>query len=226
MPEQHLEKAIIKILAGSNKDKETVVLFNPAEYTHSMGNKFQEKSLPGLSNPVLQFVNGEIQTLSMDLFFDTWTDNRANDLPGYLKKFAQMLAIDSKLHAPPPVEFKWGSFAFEAYVEKLTQKFTMFNASGIPVRATLSVSFKQFQTLKQQLIKPHRESSDKTKRRVFQIDDSLWAMAAREYGEPRYWRLIARHNRIANPRLLRPGVVVLLPPLEALSALENNHGIE
>ena len=220
MPEQRFEKAVIKILSGSNQGTETTVLFNPAEYTHTIGNKFQEKSLPGLSNPVLQFVNGEIQTLSMDLFFDTWTDKRDDDLPGYLRRFAQMLAIDRDLHAPPPVEFKWGGFAFQAYVEKLTQKFTMFDSDGKPVRATLSVSFKQYQTLRQQLKNPQRNSSDKTKRRVFQADDSLWAMAAREYGEPRYWRLIAKHNRIANPRLLRPGKVVLLPPLEALLPLE------
>ena len=224
MPEQQFEKAVIKILGGSNQGDEIPVLFNPAEYTHTMGNKFQEESLPGLSNPVLQFVNGEIQTLSMDLFFDTWTDQKNEDLPAYLRKFAQMLTIDNELHAPPPVEFCWGGFAFQAYVEKLSQKFTMFDASGKPVRATLSVSFKQYRSLSQQLENPRRNSSDRTKRRVFKADESLWAMAAREYGEPRYWRLIARHNRIANPRLLRPGDIISLPPLEELSLLEQING--
>lgn len=220
MPEQKYEKAVIKILAGSHEGEETTVVFNPAEYTHTIGNTFQEKRLPGLSNPVLQFVNGDIQTLSMDLFIDTWTVKRKYDLPGYLRRFAQMLAVDTKTHAPPPVEFKWGGFAFQAYVEKLSQKFTMFDAGGKPVRATLSTSFKQYKPLRNQLVNPKQESSDKTKRRVFKADDSLWAIAAREYGEPRYWRLIAEHNHIANPRLLRPGALVLLPPLEELSTLE------
>jgi nucleoid-associated protein YgaU len=220
MPEQQLEKAKIKFLDGSQKNQEFTVLFNPAEYTHTIGNKFEEKALPGLANPILQFVNGTVQSLSMDLFFDTWTDKRNEDLPAYLEKFAQMLAIDRNLHAPPPVEFKWGSFAFQAYVENVTQKFTMFDSGGKPVRATLSVSFKQFRTLKEQLEDPRRNSSDRTKRRVFTADDSLWALAAREYGDARYWRKIARFNRIENPRLLQPGSVVLLPPLEEPGALE------
>ncbi len=226
MPEQRFKKAVIKILAGEKKGEEINALFNPAQYTHTIVNKFQEKKLPGLASPILQFINGDTQTLSMDLFFDTWTDKRDDDLPGYLRRFAQMLAIDSGLHAPPPVEFMWGGFAFQAYIENLTQKFTMFDSDGKPVRATLSVSFKHFWSLRDQLENPPRNSSDKTKRRVFKADDSLWAMAAREYGEPRYWRVIAKRNRIENPRLLRPGEVVLLPPLEELLPLEKEDGTQ
>jgi hypothetical protein len=220
MSGQQLEKAKIKFLGGSKKGEEFTVVFNPAEYTHTIGNKFEEKSLPGLSSPILQFVNGTVQSLSMDLFFDTWTDKKDDDLPGYLRKFALMLAIDNELHAPPPVEFNWGVFSFQAYVENVTQKFTMFDSGGKPVRATLSVSFKQFRPLKDQLNDPRKNSADKTKRRVFIADDSLWALAAREYGESRYWRKIAKFNRIENPRLIQPGLVVVLPPLEELNALE------
>jgi nucleoid-associated protein YgaU len=49
---------------------------------------------------------------------------------------------------------------------------------------------------------------------VLTADDSLWALAAREYGNPRYWRKIARHNGIENPRRLTAGTTVVLPPLE------------
>lgn len=220
MSEQKLEKAKIKILKGKEKDKEFTVLFNPAEYTHTIGNKFEEKALPGLASPILQFVNGNVQTLSMDLFFDTWTDKKEKDLPAYLNEISRMISIDKELHAPPPVEFKWGKFSFQAYIESLTQKFTMFDSRGMPVRATLSVSFKQFRSLKDQLENPSLNSSDKTKRRVLSADDSLWAMSEQEYRESRYWRMIAKYNRIENPRVLRPGTIVLLPPLETLNAME------
>jgi nucleoid-associated protein YgaU len=127
-----------------------------------------------------------------------------------------MLAIDAELHAPPPVEFMWGSRRFKAVVESLTQNFTMFHSQGWPVRATLRVTFKQYRPLSEQLESPKRTSADKTKQRVLTADDSLWAMAAREYEDPSRWRLIARHNRIDNPRLVRAGTVVMLPPLEDL----------
>lgn len=213
MPQQ-LEKAIIKILAGRRANEELKVLFNPAEYTHEISNNFQEIALPGLSNPIVQFVNGQSQTLTMELFFDTWTNGGGSDVSELTRQFAATLAIDADLHAPPPVEFRWGSFVFKAVIQSLSQKFTMFGADGKPVRATLSVSFKQYRPLSEQLDDPRRNSADKTKRRVLAADDSLWAMAAREYGHPREWRRIAIKNRIANPRLIVPGQVLVLPPLD------------
>lgn len=211
---QNLEKATIKILAGSRKDDVLTALFNPAEYSHDIKNNFQEASLPGLGNPVVQFVNGESQSLSMDLFFDSWTDEGGTDVSETTRLFARTLAIDSDLHAPPPVLFSWGAFRFKAVIEALSQRFTMFTADGLPVRATLSVTFKQYRPISEQLEDPRLNSSDKTKRRVLTGDTSLWAIAAREYGHPREWRRIALKNRIANPRGLAAGDVLLLPPLE------------
>ncbi len=212
-----LEKATITTLAGRLASEPPMeVLFNPTQYTHSIANNLQETALPGLGNPIVQFVNGQSQTLAMDLLFDTWTNHPGEDVTERTSKFVQLLEIDADLHAPPPVEFRWGSFSFKAVVESLSQQFTMFNGAGKPVRATLSVSFKQYRPLSEQLEDPRRNSADKTKRRVLTADDSLWAMAAREYGNVREWRRIARANRVENPRALRSGTVLVLPPVEGI----------
>jgi hypothetical protein len=218
-----LKRAVIRILAGTYKYAVIPVLFNPSEYSLEISNNFQEAALPGLSNPILQFVNGQAQSLSMELLFDTWTDGHGADVSLITERFAQMLAIDAELHAPPPVEFLWGSRRFKAVVESLTQNFTMFHSHGWPVRATLRVTFKQYRPLSEQLENPKRTSADKTKRRVLTADDSLWALAAREYEDPSRWRLIARHNRIENPRSVSPGTAVLLPPLDEIES-ENSRG--
>ena len=70
-------------------------------------------------------------------------------------------------------------------------------------------------TIAEQLEDPRRNSADKTKRRVLEAHDSIWLLAAREYGEPRYWRLIARHNDVDDPRRIPPGTVLVLPPIDA-----------
>ncbi|MCR8526184.1 hypothetical protein NPM17_25170, partial [Escherichia coli] len=131
------------------------------------------------------------------------------------KRFTDLLAIDGDFHAPPPVEFRWGVFRFVAVVEKISQKLTMFRSDGTPVRATLSVTFKQYKTVADQLEDPRRNSTDKTKRRVFEGHDSIWLLAAREYGEPRFWRLIASANDIDDPRRIEAGRVLVLPPLDS-----------
>jgi nucleoid-associated protein YgaU len=209
-----LAKAKIQILDGQHAGESVPVLFNPTEYSLDISNSFQETAPPGLSNPILQFVNGQAQTLTMDLYFDTYTDGGSADVSRQTGRFAAMLKIDGALHAPPRVEFRWGVLAFKAVVEKLSQKFTMFLSNGTPVRATLNVSFKQYKTLTEQLADPRRNSADKTKRRELSRASSLWLVANQEYGDPRYWRLIARANGIGDPRRVAPGTALVVPPLE------------
>jgi hypothetical protein len=226
-----LVKAKVKILEGRNKDVELEVHFSPTEYALEYGAIFQETPVPGLSNPILQFVNGAAEVLTMDLLFDTYTDRGGADVSVDTRRFTRMVAIDADTHAPPRVEFAWGAFTFRAVVEKISQRFTMFLGDGTPVRATLSVTFKQYRTISEQLEQPRRNSADKTKHRVLgKVDGyrptpvTLWALAAEELGEPRFWRQIARHNRVEDPRTLRPGDAVLVPPLEEFATRERLSG--
>jgi nucleoid-associated protein YgaU len=188
------------------------VSFNPAEYSLQKGNQFSSTPLPGLSNPVVSFVNGDADVLTMDLFFDTYTDKGSSDVREETGKIADLLDIHPKLHAPPPVRFVWGGLRFKAVIERLSQRFTMFREDGVPVRATLNVTFKEYKTIADQL-NPPKESSDWTKRRTIVELDRLCLIAAAEYEDPTVWRVIADANEIDNPRLLQPGVEIALPPL-------------
>lgn len=226
-----LIKATIKILEGRNQDEELTVHFNPTEYAVEYGATFQETPVPGLSNPILQFVNGAAEMLTMDLLFDTYTDGGGRDVSEDTRRFTGLLGIDADTHAPPRVEFKWGVFAFRAVVEKISQRFTMFLGDGTPVRATLGVTFKEYRTIAEQLENPRRNSADKTKQRVLgkvegfrPTAQTLWQLAADEYGEPRFWRDIARHNRVEDPRTLAPGDVMQVPPLEDFATRETLSG--
>lgn len=211
---QELAKAFVTPLDGRDAGREIPVLFNPTEYSVEYSASFQETAPPGLSNPVIQFVNGNAQVLTMDLLFDTYTDGGGQNVLELTKPFTDLLSIDGTVHAPPRVKFRWADFGFVAVVEKISQRLTMFRSDGTPVRATLSVSFRQYQTIAEQLKNPRRNSADKTKRRVLEAHDSIWLLAAREYGQPRYWRLIARENDIDDPRRIEPGRVLVLPPID------------
>lgn len=50
-------------------------MFNPEEYTINKDNNFAAQNVPGLSGPILQFVHGNMRTLEMELFFDTYEKN-------------------------------------------------------------------------------------------------------------------------------------------------------
>ena len=88
------------------------VSFNPAEYTLSKGAQVTEINIPGLDSPVLQFVRGQAETLSLDLFFDsteTGMDDSAQPVTKLTDPFYQLIKIDATTHAPPICFFSWGS---------------------------------------------------------------------------------------------------------------------
>lgn len=207
-----LEKAFIRPVNGKRQGERIEVLFNPSEYSIEKSNQYQSTSLPGVATPITQFVSGNAQALTVDLFFDSY--EKQEDVRNHTRKLTSLLNIDAALHAPPICEFIWGKLQFKATIEKISQKFTLFLESGIPVRATLSTSFKEYKTITEQLQQESRESADRTKRRVFQQGDTLSLLAYREYGNPNLWREIARANKILNPRLVAAGQEIVVPPLE------------
>lgn len=218
-----LKKAAITVLDGAMKGKIISVLFNPTEYNFERTNSYKSTPVPGLGSPLLQFVNGECDVLSMDLFLDDYTDpngptsrtqREADPLGTRLTDISRLLEIDRDLHAPPPVRFNWGPMEFAAVIEKLSRKVTMFHPDGSPARATLSVTFKEYRTLRQQLENPRRESADKTKRRVVVGDEALWWIAAREYDASQEWPRIADANDLDDPREIAPGDWLQIPPIE------------
>ncbi len=209
-----LEKAAVQPLDenGNSKGEPVEVLFNPAEYSIEKSNQFASTSLPGLQAPITHFVSGNAQTLTMDLFFDSYEEGE--DVRNYTGRLTALLDIDKDLHAPPVCKFVWGKLEFKAVFERVTQRYTMFLDSGVPVRATLNVTFKEYKTITEQLQNPPRQSADRTKHRVLKQGDSLWLIADREYGDPGLWRKIAEANNIDNPRILETGKEIIVPPLE------------
>jgi hypothetical protein len=200
-------------------------LFNPKELSVEKSNQFAEVNIPGLPSPILQFVRGNARSVTMDLFFDTYeqgTDVRTftdqitgwdagsmfSRLPGAAKG---LMDIDSDLHAPPICLFIWGAFIFQCIIERVSKRFTMFLPEGIPVRATLSVTLKEYREVDVQVKEISLQSADLTKRWVVTQGDSLWSIAAKEYGNPGDWRLIAEANKIDNPRTLTPGEELVVP---------------
>ncbi|MDQ6634405.1 MAG: LysM peptidoglycan-binding domain-containing protein [Gemmatimonadota bacterium] len=230
MSKAQLTKATITVLDGADQGKVIGVLFNPTEYTFERTNTYKTTAIPGLGSPLIQFVNGECDHLSMDLFLDDYTDptgptsllqKESQPVAARIRDLSRLLLIDGTLHAPPPVRFNWGPMEFAAVIEKLGRKVTMFHPDGTPARATLAVTFKEYRTLRQQLEDPRRESADKTKRHVVVGREALWWIAASEYDDSNEWVRIAVANDLDDPREIQPGDWLQLPAMENPSGTGN-----
>jgi hypothetical protein len=225
-----MEHAEIRILqvdslavdARRNLPEVIHVQFNPTEYTLAKSANIAEIAIPGLDAPILQFVAGQTEKLTLDLFFDTTMQGglgaKAKDVTEQTNQVYQLVKVQPKTHAPPRVRFQWGSgLSFVAVVESVSQKFTLFAPNGVPLRATLSVTFREYKTLEEQLKELNLQSADHTRRYTVVQGDSLAGIAAREYGDAGQWRRIADENidRLPNIRRLPVGTELRLPPAAA-----------
>lgn len=184
------------------------VMFNPEEYTVERGNSFAQLDVPGLSTPPLQFVRGTGSTLSMELFFDS-TDDKS-DVRRKTKEFTSLLDKQPSTHAPPVLLFSWGGLVFKCVLEKVTQRFTMFREDGSPIRATLSVVFREHEEIEVDVESGTNLGGLLPNMYIAKAGQTLSHIAGELFGDPGQWRKLADANEV-NPRDLLPGQQLSIP---------------
>lgn len=187
------------------------VLFNPEEYTLNKDNNFASQAIPGLSGPLLQFVNGNMRTLEMELFFDT--NEPPHDVRDETQKVVSLLDIDSDLHAPPVLRVSWASLQFRCVLARASQKFIRFLDDGQPVRARLTVTFNEYIDPDSESKEVNRQTDDFSKVHVVQRGETLSGIAGVLYGDPDSWRPIAMANGLDDPREIETGQSLRIPSL-------------
>jgi hypothetical protein len=214
-----LEKAVI---ANTVTRERISVMFNPEEYTVNKDVNYAQADVPGLSAPILHFVHGQMQTLELELFLDTYEQHKqgsmtlnqsGQDVRELTRKITDLMDIDPSTHAPPVLVFTWGSLSFTCVLARANQRFTMFKEDGIPVRARLQVTFNEFRNTELEAKEVKRETGDFSKTYVVSQNETLSEIAARAYGDASLWRPIALFNGILNPRNIPVGTRLTLPQL-------------
>jgi nucleoid-associated protein YgaU len=214
------------------------VPYNPTEYGMSKGAQFTDISIPGLDAPVLQFVRGEAETMSLELFFDS-TEQRGTgtavpalaadaDPMMLADRLYRLVRIRGDLHTPPLVRITWGNHfpgptlgedlrpvpSFDCVVVSVERRFTLFNPDGVPLRATMSMELREYRTMEEQLRELNLQSADHTRVHIVARGENLPLIAWDAYGDASRWTLIAAHNDLPQVRILAPGTVLQLPPVE------------
>ena len=272
-------KACIEVewQGASSGPRRIEVQYNPAELTFDKQVTIGEVAIPGIDAPVQQYVRGNAEKLTLDLFFDTTehgTGAGAVSVTTETDKIFQLIRPEPTRHAPPVLTFVWnaafpgssigsapgsgaasaekvltgvgalpadssadsavaatGSFgavaaamqgqsmanqrrtSFRCVLESVRQKFTFFSPEGVPLRATLTVTLREYRTLNDQLEQLGLSSPDRTHAHVLAESDSLAGIAFMHYERAGDWRPIADKNAIDDPRRLFAGRVLEIPRL-------------
>jgi len=203
---------IIRPVIADERARRIPLRFNPTEYKLSKSNTFAEITIPGLETPPLQYVRGGSETLSVQALVDT-SDTLLNVRSTYVDAVRKLMRPDSKEHAPPIVRFVWDEAVFTGVLEKLDVNYVLFTKSGVPLRAQLDLTLKEFRTAAQQVAQTPRSSPTVEKSYVVRRGDTWPGIAFALYRRADVWRELALANGISDPRELRPGMVLAVPRL-------------
>jgi hypothetical protein len=140
---QGLVPARLEIVRPVVADNIIPLRFNPTEYQLQKGNNFSEIAIPGLESPPIQFVRGGAEKLSVELLVDT-SGTLEDVRVRYVEKLRGLMNLNIELHAPPIVRFVWDRQVFVGVLESLNVSYVLFTPEGVPLRAKLSVTLKEY----------------------------------------------------------------------------------
>jgi hypothetical protein len=212
-------KSYLEIEGGTKMSCE----FNPNELVVSRSNTWEAAPKAGRGVPKVRFGGSNSGTFKLELFFDT-TDT-GKPVTSYTGKIQKLMDIkpdlpgsdpDSGKARPPWVRFHWGDLhSFRAVVTDMSISFIYFAATGVPLRARVSLNLLQY---KEELAFGPQNPTSGTPRphRVHRVrpGETLDRIAAAHYGDSTRWRNIAAANGVEDPFALRPGALLSIPRLD------------
>lgn len=210
---------------------EVPFLFNPSELSVAKTNTWNLPDEGKFSNTkTLEFGGGEPQTITLQLFFDTYElhdarqlNGRPNDVRNYTDKLLEMMQVQDGLGPndgsgqkwPPQVQIEWGKiqqgWKFACYITSMTQKFLLFLPNGTPVRATVDLTLKNAEDGKLSPQNPTSGGQGNERTRMVLPGERLDWIAYQEYGDSTLWRLIADANGLNDLDLI-VGMRLAIPP--------------
>ncbi len=187
-----VDKAIIEVLDKNKKVKSIKVMFNPTGYTYS------EKAELKKVGRLVQNDGMKKDDFSVSLFFDTYEEREnVTDKTKEITDLIRPVKEKKKTKRPYICLFMWGEFSYRGVIKSVSQKFTLFLETGIPVRAELSVTFMPVET-------PEEQKKNKGKhhsRKMWKVKkgDRLDLIAHMALHDVTLWKKIAETNQIINP---------------------------
>ncbi|QFZ18654.1 CIS tube protein [Saccharothrix syringae] len=189
--------------------------FNPTEYTLAKENDVWSRKRHS-QKPLQQYVGVGNEDLTLDLLFDTTREGLGRDAVAVTtrtERVDRLMRVDRHTHAVPQFQVTWGTgLKLRAVATRLRQRFTLFNADGVPLRAEVTLTMREVGAENSEKAKK-TASPDRTKTWVVRRGETMTTIASHAYDDARHWRVIAEHNPRVDPRRPAPGTVLELPPL-------------
>lgn len=206
-----------------------LVQFNPETYTDTTEFKYGPDDPPqGAAGSEAKFERVNPKKYSFELMLDGTGVSPAPPPAGALdgvapstglsvvaqiELFKLTVGFSGNVHRPRFLMLVWGRLIATTVLESYSVAYKLFSPAGLPLRATLSVTFREhtpkgFGELLKNLASPDVEHAHQVRE-----GEHLSAIVARVYKDPAYYPAVARFNGLDTLRAVEPGRALYLPPL-------------
>lgn len=219
-----LEKLKIEVYENSARQGRSTatfrLMFNPESYSLTHQNVYSTRQAINTSGRAADYVAGKPAQLSLKIIIDGTGVTEIGlvpnvDVQGQIDRFLKLAAnMDGNLHEPRFLVVKWGKLSFPCRLEQARITYTLFDNSGLPLRAELDTSFIHDQDDAARLRAEGKNSPDLTHVRIVQAHQTLPLLCQEIYGSAGYYLKVAAANGLDNFRNLTPGQRLIFPPLE------------
>ncbi len=206
-----------KFKVGSKDASTFTMQVNPEKYSFTFKSLGCEPQTLANNKQQDKSIIPDAKKLDLNFFLDsTGIIPGCKDVPKAIEKFNKLCSeVNGSIHTTNYLKIYWGKgLAFPCKLETVKIDYLMFSPNGIPVRAELNASFKEFIDPATDAAKTKKSSPDMSHMKTIKAGDNLPALCHEIYGDPRYYLQIAEINGILNFRQLTPGKQLHFPRLE------------
>lgn len=211
----------LKILAFSDnalgsKIGEYNLQINPETYSHAHRTGFARARGIDTAGSLSKYRTHYPQEIKFDFVLDATgtvpgVKNVAYEI-GNFKKVAY--SYNGDIHSPNYLKLVWGPMVFRCMLTSLNITYQLFSPAGTPLRAKLSVAFRQHLTPKEIALRGDKKSDDLTHSRMIPDEPRLSLMCDEVYDDSSLYIKVAWANDLNDIMHLRPGDQLRFPPVE------------
>lgn len=194
-----------------------IAMFNPENIAINETISWDKKEAVGKQGTDPTFVRSQARTFTIDLVLDgTGVNNNGVKIPVTVQVLlfrAVTTVINGDIHKPNYLLLQYGTFICNCCINYSTITYTMFDMTGLPIRARISASFTERTPASLGSILNMLSSPDLTHVVQVKEGDLLPLLTYQVYNDQSYYLQVAKVNKLKNFRKLTGGTSLVFPPI-------------